>query len=74
MKVDGLHHVTAITADIDTNLAFYGQLLGLRLVLSTIIEIPHLRSRFFPRLVERGAELLKASAVSAHAVALAVDL
>jgi glyoxalase family protein len=32
MKVDGLHHVTAITADIDTNLAFYGQLLGLRLV------------------------------------------
>ncbi len=32
MKVDGLHHVTAITADIDTNLEFYGQLLGLRLV------------------------------------------
>jgi glyoxalase family protein len=32
MKVDGLHHVTAITADIDANLAFYGQLLRLRLV------------------------------------------
>ena len=32
MKVDGLHHVTAITADIDTNLEFYGRLLGLRLV------------------------------------------
>ncbi len=32
MRVDGLHHVTAITADIDTNLEFYGQLLGLRLV------------------------------------------
>ena len=32
MKVDGLHHVTAITADIDTNLEFYGQVLGLRLV------------------------------------------
>lgn len=32
MKVDGLHHVTAITADIDANLEFYGQLLGLRLV------------------------------------------
>jgi glyoxalase family protein len=32
MKVDGLHHVTAITADLDANLAFYGQLLGLRLV------------------------------------------
>jgi glyoxalase family protein len=32
MKVDGFHHVTAITADIDTNLEFYGRLLGLRLV------------------------------------------
>jgi glyoxalase family protein len=32
MKVDGLHHVTAITADIDANLQFYGRLLGLRLV------------------------------------------
>jgi glyoxalase family protein len=32
MKVDGLHHVTAITADIDANLDFYGRLLGLRLV------------------------------------------
>lgn len=32
MKVDGLHHVTAITADIDANVDFYGRLLGLRLV------------------------------------------
>jgi glyoxalase family protein len=32
MKLDGLHHVTAITADIDANLDFYGRLLGLRLV------------------------------------------
>ncbi len=32
MKLDGLHHVTAITADIPTNLEFYGRLLGLRLV------------------------------------------
>jgi glyoxalase family protein len=32
MKVDGLHHVTAITADTDANLEFYGRLLGLRLV------------------------------------------
>jgi glyoxalase family protein len=32
MKLDGLHHVTAITADIDTNLEFCGRLLGLRLV------------------------------------------
>jgi glyoxalase family protein len=32
MRLDGLHHVTAITADIATNLDFYGRLLGLRLV------------------------------------------
>ncbi len=32
MKVDGFHHVTAIAADIDANLEFYGRLLGLRLV------------------------------------------
>jgi glyoxalase family protein len=32
MKLDGLHHVTAITADIDANLEFYGRLLGLRLL------------------------------------------
>ena len=32
MKVDGLHHITSITADIEANLAFYGRLLGLRLV------------------------------------------
>jgi catechol 2,3-dioxygenase-like lactoylglutathione lyase family enzyme len=27
MKVDGVHHVTAITADIEANLNFYGRLL-----------------------------------------------
>ena len=32
MKVDGLHHVTAITADVEANLNFYGPLPGLRLV------------------------------------------
>jgi glyoxalase family protein len=32
MKVDGLHHVTAITADIEANVDFYARLLGLRLV------------------------------------------
>src|SRR6478736_3092015 len=32
MRLDGLHHVTAITADIATNVDFYGRLLGLRLV------------------------------------------
>jgi glyoxalase family protein len=30
--LDGLHHVTAITADVATNLDFYGRLLRLRLV------------------------------------------
>jgi glyoxalase family protein len=32
MKLDGLHHVSAITADVHANLDFYGRLLGLRLV------------------------------------------
>jgi len=32
MKVDALHHVTAITADVEANLDFYARLLGLRLV------------------------------------------
>jgi glyoxalase family protein len=31
-RLDGLHHVTAITADVEANLDFYGRLLGLRLV------------------------------------------
>src|ERR1700756_2129731 len=32
VKVGALHHVTAITADIKANVAFYARLLGLRLV------------------------------------------
>jgi glyoxalase family protein len=32
MKLDGLHHITAITGDIESNLDFYGRLLGLRLI------------------------------------------
>jgi glyoxalase family protein len=32
MRLDGLHHVTAITADVAANLEFYGRLLGLWLV------------------------------------------
>src|ERR1700694_5819923 len=32
VRLDGVHHVTAITADVATNLNFYGRLLGLRLV------------------------------------------
>ena len=32
MRLDGLHHVPAITADVDSNLDLYGRLLGLRLI------------------------------------------
>ena len=32
MKIDGLHQVTAITANIEANLELYGRVLGLRLV------------------------------------------
>src|SRR4051812_26920375 len=32
MELEGLHHVSGITADVDANLDFYGRLLGLRLV------------------------------------------
>ena len=49
MKVDGLHHVTAITADIEANLNFYGRLLGLRLVWQGVNaddpEMRHVASR-----------------------------
>ena len=31
MRLDGLHHVTAITTDIAANVDFYDRLLGLRL-------------------------------------------
>ncbi len=34
MQIDGLHHVTAITADAQTNIDFYTGVLGLRLVKS----------------------------------------
>jgi catechol 2,3-dioxygenase-like lactoylglutathione lyase family enzyme len=39
MKVDGLHRVTAITADIETNLDFYGRLLGLRSAGGRVIKL-----------------------------------
>src|SRR5258706_9693565 len=32
VKVDGIQHATAITADVEANLDFYARLLGLRLV------------------------------------------
>jgi glyoxalase family protein len=36
MKLEGVHHVTAITADAPRNVEFYGGLLGLRLVKKTV--------------------------------------
>lgn len=36
MKLDGIHHITAITADAQRNVDFYAGLLGLRLVKKTV--------------------------------------
>lgn len=36
MKLDGLHHVTMITADARATVVFYAELLGLRLVKKTV--------------------------------------
>src|SRR4051794_16820649 len=36
MKLEGIHHVTAITADAPRNLDFYARVLGLRLVKKTV--------------------------------------
>lgn len=36
MQLAGLHHVTAVTGDISLNVAFYTQVLGLRLVKKTV--------------------------------------
>ena len=36
MQLDGLHHVTAITADAPRNVDFYARLLGMRLVKKTV--------------------------------------
>jgi glyoxalase family protein len=36
MQLEGLHHITAITGDAPRNVAFYGGLLGLRLVKKTV--------------------------------------
>jgi glyoxalase family protein len=35
-QITGLHHVTAVTGDARANLAFYTQVLGLRLVKKTV--------------------------------------
>src|ERR671930_145154 len=36
MKLEGIHHITAITADARRNVDFYGRVLGLRLVKKTV--------------------------------------
>src|ERR1700716_766014 len=36
MKLDGIHHVTAITADAQANVDFYAGVLGLRLVKKSV--------------------------------------
>ena len=36
MRLDGLHHITMITADAQSNVAFYGETLGLRFVKKTV--------------------------------------
>jgi len=36
MKLEGLHHITMITGDAPQNVAFYGDVLGLRLVKKTV--------------------------------------
>ena len=35
-RLDGIHHISAITADATANLAFYGEVMGLRLVKKTV--------------------------------------
>src|ERR1700694_2333886 len=36
MKLEGIHHITAITGDAPRNVDFYARLLGLRLVKKTV--------------------------------------
>ncbi len=36
MKLEGIHHITAITADAQDNIDFYAGVLGLRLVKKTV--------------------------------------
>src|SRR5918999_595209 len=36
MRLEGIHHITAITADAPRNVDFYGRVLGLRLVKKTV--------------------------------------
>src|SRR5260370_19423105 len=38
MKLEGIHHITAITEDAQRNVDFYAGVLGLRLVKKTVIQ------------------------------------
>ena len=39
MKLEGIHHITAITEDAQRNVDFYAGVLGLRLVKKTVNQI-----------------------------------
>ncbi|MGH2872169.1 MAG: VOC family protein [Solirubrobacteraceae bacterium] len=54
MQLDGAHHLTMITGDAPSNVAFYGDLLGLRLVKQTVnFDAPDVYHLYFGD--ERGA-------------------
>ena len=50
MKLEGIHHITAITAEAQRNVDFYAGVMGLRLVKKTVNQ-DHLR---LPPLLRRG--------------------
>jgi glyoxalase family protein len=54
MKLEGMHHITMITADAQRNIAFYADVLGLRLVKTTVnFDAPDTYHLYFGD--ERGA-------------------
>lgn len=54
MELDGIHHITCITADAPANVAFYARLLGLRFVKKTVnFDAPDVYHLYFGD--ERGA-------------------
>ena len=54
MQLDGIHHITAITADAPRNVDFYARVLGLRMVKKTVnFDAPEVYHLYFGD--ERGA-------------------
>ena len=54
MQLDGIHHITAITADAPRNVDFYARVLGLRMVKKTVnFDAPDVYHLYFGD--ERGA-------------------